>query len=55
VFVVRDGHAVAVPVTTATKIGDTVAIEGAVKPGEKAVQKPGAALANGALVHMAAR
>jgi RND family efflux transporter MFP subunit len=50
VFVVRDGHAVAVPVTTGAKIGDTVAIEGDVKPGDKAVAKPGAALASGALV-----
>ena len=50
VFVVRDGHAVAVPVTTGAKIGDTVAIEGDVKPGEKAVAKPDKALASGALV-----
>jgi hypothetical protein len=55
VFVVRDAHAVAVPVTTGTKIGDTVAIEGGVKPGEKAVQKPDATLANGAIVHVAAK
>lgn len=50
VFAVRDGHAVAVPVTTGAKIGDTVAIEGDVKPGEKAVAKPDKALASGALV-----
>ena len=40
VFVVRDGHAVAVPVTPGAKIGDTTAITGDVKSGEKAVAKP---------------
>ena len=35
--------------------GDTIAIEGAVKSGEKAVEKPASSLANGALVTMAAK
>ena len=52
VFIVRDGHAVAVPVTPGTKIGDTVAIDGEMKPGEKAVAKPESTLASGALVRV---
>jgi HlyD family secretion protein len=55
VFVVRDAHAVAVPVTRGAAIGDTIAIEGAVKSGEKAVEKPASSLANGALVTTAAK
>jgi hypothetical protein len=55
VFVVRDGHAVAVPVTTGIRIGDTVAVEGAVKAGEKAIAKPDPALATGALVRPASK
>jgi RND family efflux transporter MFP subunit len=55
VFVVHDGRAVAVPVTIGTKIGDAIAIQGEVKPGEKVVQKPDATLVNGALVHAAAK
>ena len=40
-FVVRDGKAVAVPVSyAATKIGDLTAITGDVSSGEKAVLKP---------------
>jgi RND family efflux transporter MFP subunit len=54
VFVVRDGRAVMVPVTRGVKIGDTIAIEGAVKTGEKTVEKPAPSLANGALVQAAA-
>ena len=55
VFVVRDGKAVGVPVTTGDKIGELTAITGEVKTGEKAVQKPGADLQTGALVKVAAK
>ena len=55
VYVVRDGHAVAVPVTTGVKVGDVTAISGDVKSGEKAVAKPGPSLASGALVKTAAK
>jgi HlyD family secretion protein len=54
-FVVRDGHAVAVPVTPGIKIGDTTAITGDIKAGEKAVAKPPASLASGALVKTATK
>jgi RND family efflux transporter MFP subunit len=55
IFVVRDGKAVAVPVTPGAKIGDVTAITGAVKSGEKAVANPPAALVNDALVKVAAK
>ena len=55
VYVVRDGHAVAVPVTPGAKVGDVTAISGDVKSGEKAVAKPAPSLANGALVKTAAK
>jgi HlyD family secretion protein len=55
VFVMRDGHAVAVPVTPGMKIGDATAITGDVKSGEKAIAKPEASLASGALVRTAAK
>ena len=55
VYVVRDGRAVAVPVTTGVKVGDVTAISGDVKSGEKAVAKPGPSLASGALVKTAAK
>ncbi len=55
VFVVRDGRAVAVPVTKGTVIGDTVAISGDLKTGEKVVDKPSPKLASGALVKTAAK
>jgi HlyD family secretion protein len=55
VFVVRDAHAVAVPVKRGAAIGDTIAIEGNVKTGEKAVEKPAPSLATGALVTTAAK
>ena len=55
VFVVRDGHAVLVPVTAAAKLGETTAIAGEVKPGEKAVLKPAPSLRDGALVQAAAK
>jgi HlyD family secretion protein len=50
VFVMRDGRAIAVPVTPGAKIGGTTAITADVKPGEKAVEKPASSLASGALV-----
>jgi RND family efflux transporter MFP subunit len=50
VYVVREGKAVEVPVTPGLKVGDLTAIAGAVKTGEKAVQKPAANLAGGAPV-----
>jgi RND family efflux transporter MFP subunit len=55
IFVVRDGRAVAVAVKPGVKIGDTTAISGDVKSGEKAVVKPAPSLANGALVETAAK
>jgi len=55
VYVVRDGHAVAVPVTPGVKVGDVTAISGDVKSGEKAVAKPAPSLASGALVKTAAK
>ena len=55
VFVVRDGRAVAVPVTPGVKVGDTTAIAGDAKPGEKAVLQPAPSLANGALVTTATK
>jgi len=53
VFVMRDGRAVAVPVTPGLKIGDATAIVGDLKAGEKAVLKPAPSLASGALVKTA--
>src|SRR5690348_6273678 len=53
VFAMRDGRAVAVPVTPGLKIGDATAISGDVKAGEKAVSKPAPSLATGALVKTA--
>ncbi|MEO8507229.1 MAG: efflux RND transporter periplasmic adaptor subunit, partial [Betaproteobacteria bacterium] len=53
VFVIRDGRAVAVPVTTGLKIGDLTAVTGDVKSGEKTVARPDAALVNGTLVKVA--
>ena len=55
VFVMRDGRAVAVPVTPGTKVGDATAIAGDVKSGEKTIVKPAPALADGALVKVAAK
>ena len=54
VFVLRDGHAAMVPVTRGAKIGDTIAVEGDVRTGEKAVDKPAPSLADGMLVQAAA-
>jgi HlyD family secretion protein len=55
VFVVRDGHAVAVPVTPGAKLGDATAVTGDVKAGEKAVAKPAPSLASGMAVSTAAK
>jgi len=53
VYVIRDDRAVEVPVTPGTKGGDLTASTGDVKAGEKAVQKPAAAIVDGALVKVA--
>ena len=50
VFALRDGRAVAVPVTTGTRIGDLTAISGGIKSGDKVVLKPVEALQNGTQV-----
>ena len=55
VFVMRDGHAVAVPVTPGVKVGDATAVTGDVRSGEKAIAKPSASLQDGALVKIAAK
>ncbi len=54
VFVVRDDKAVEVPVTPGSKVGDLIAITGAVKSGEKVVLKPARARA-GAPVKVATK
>ena len=54
-FVVRDGHAVMVPVTPGAKIGDTTAIAGDVKSGDRVVSKPAPSLQNGAPVQIATK
>src|SRR5438876_5427444 len=46
-FVVRDNKAVAVGVAPGQKVGELIAIDGAVKTGEKAVLKPASDLASG--------
>ena len=55
VFVMRDGRAIAVPVTPGVKVGDATAITGDVKSGEKAIAKPPPSLQDGALVKIAAK
>jgi len=50
VFVIRDGKAVAVPVTPGAKLGDVVVVSGDVKSAERAVAKPEETLVDGALV-----
>ena len=55
VFIVREGKAVAVPVTPGMKIGELTAITGAVKSGEKAVAKPPENLLNDTLVKVATK
>jgi HlyD family secretion protein len=53
VFVVKDGVAIAVPVTTGKKVGDLTGIAGDVKSGDKVVHRPAENLASGALVKAA--
>ena len=53
VFVIKEGTAVAVPVTPGKKIGDLTAIAGDVKSGEKVVLKPAEHFTSGALVKVA--
>ena len=55
VFAVRDGKALAVPVTPGIKVGDVTSIAGAVKSGEKVVANPPPALANDSLVKVVAK
>jgi len=55
VFVVRDGHATPVPVTPGMKTGDTTAITGDVKSGDRVVSKPEASLQSGAPVKTATK
>jgi RND family efflux transporter MFP subunit len=55
VFVVRDGVAAEVAVTPGAKLGDVVAITGAVKSGDKVVLKPAPALHDGTPVGTATR
>jgi len=55
VFVIRNDKAVAVAVTPGARIGDLVAVRGALKSGEKAVLHPAADLADGAAVKVAAK
>ncbi len=55
VFIVREGKAVAVPVTPGIKVGDVTSVTGAVKTGEKAVANPPPSLANDTLVKVAAK
>jgi HlyD family secretion protein len=52
-FVVRNDHAVAVPVTAGAKVNDLVAISGQAKSGEKAVLRPAPGLRDGAPVKVA--
>jgi RND family efflux transporter MFP subunit len=53
VYAVRDGKAIAVPVTRGEKLGDLVAISGEVRTGEKVVLKPPSDLASGSAVKVA--
>jgi len=53
VFILRDGRAIAVPVTAGLKIGDLTAVTGELKSGEKAVQRPDASVVAGTLVKVA--
>ncbi|HKP66304.1 MAG TPA: efflux RND transporter periplasmic adaptor subunit [Casimicrobiaceae bacterium] len=55
VFIVRDGHAVMVPVTRGEKLGDVTSITGEVKSGDKAVAKPASSLQQGSLVKIEAK
>jgi RND family efflux transporter MFP subunit len=53
VFLVKDGIAVLVPVTTGATVGGLVAISGAARTGDKAVLKPGPELVDRAPVRIA--
>ncbi|MBA2526056.1 MAG: efflux RND transporter periplasmic adaptor subunit [Pyrinomonadaceae bacterium] len=55
VLLVRDGSAVAVPVTPGLKVGDLTAIAGEVKSGERAVAKPAENLVTGTAVKVAGK
>jgi HlyD family secretion protein len=55
VVAIRDNRAVEVPVTRGARLGELVAIDGAIKTGEKVVVKPGEALKDGALVRVEAK
>jgi multidrug efflux pump subunit AcrA (membrane-fusion protein) len=55
VFVVKDGKAVAVPVTPGIKVGDLTAVTGEIKSGDRAVLRPDDKLTNGSLVKVAAK
>jgi RND family efflux transporter MFP subunit len=55
VFVVREGKAVAVPVTPAAKIGELTAIAGDARSGEKAVLRPDGRLSSGERVEVEAK
>ena len=55
VFVVREGGAIAVPVTPGAKLGDLVAVAGELRSGEKAVSKPPADLTSGTRVKVATK
>lgn len=55
VFVVKDVHANAVPVTPGIRIGDLTAVTGAVKSGERVVLAPDAGLASGARISVATK
>ena len=52
VFAIRDGAAVEVVITRGPKLGDLVGIAGAVKAGDKVVQKPAESLHAGAAVRV---
>ena len=55
VFVVKEGKAVAVPVTPGVRIGDLTAVSGEVKSGDRAVLRPDDKLTTGALVKVEAK
>ena len=50
IYVIRDNRAVEVTVRKGAKVGELVAIDGAVKPGDKVVLKPAESLKNGGAV-----
>jgi len=55
IFVVRGDRAVAVPVATAAPLGDLTPITGEARSGDRAVLRPAADLADGALVRVATK